>query len=305
MPDTYPGHTNMNKIFAILRFTVVICLGTLMFSSCKDKDTTIDVSKIVAERDSLAAINSHQQQELDNLNMCISTISNGLDSITAQEEMIRFSSSEGTGMSPNDLKKSFQDLGELIARQRLKISALEDSLKNSSSQAPELQKMISFLNSQLEVKENQIAQLRAQVNSQKRDITALRNYIAVADQKVAEVENDNSIQKEIIQAQDKQINTGYIRIGTQKELKNAGLLSKRILSSPKLIPENLSPSVCQSVDIRQFNEVTLHSKNPKILTSMPKNSYTLEKTEDGNSRILVITDVAFFWSQSNYLVIAL
>lgn len=302
--------------------SVALCL-IAMFSSCER--TVNDVSKIVAERDSLAQQNAYQKAELENLTSCINTISSGLDSIAQQENMIQFNGREGTGMTAAELKKAFEDYGNLIARQRSRISNLEDSLKNGKAKVPELQKMISYLNSQLEAKEkeiaqlkaqvnnligsqrtinsNEIAQLKAQVNSQKRDVKALKDYIEVSDKKVADLDKENAVQKEVIKTQDKIINHGYIRIGTKKELTDAGLLSTRFLASPKLVTNNLNSSTCQSIDVRNVTEITLNSKKPKILTSMPSKSYTIQKSSSGS--VLVITDVALFWSQSNYLVIML
>lgn len=281
----------------------ILSMFVLLLASCER--TTVDVSKIVEERDSLIRLNSIQQRELENLDSCIFTISDFLDDIARQENMIKAQLNEGARMNPADMKKSFDELSNIMARQRSRISILEDSLNRKHSQSPELQKIISFLNSQMEVKENEIAQLKSKVNSQSRDIKVYKEYIRTANQKVAELTDDNKKQEEIISTQDKIINTGYIKIGTKKELSAAGLLSEKFLSSPKLVHANLTPSKCQAVDIRKTTEIRLNSKKPKILTTMPNNSYTIQKDADGVSSLLVIKDVALFWSQSNYLVILL
>lgn len=58
------------------------------------------------------------------------------------------------------------------------------------------------------------------------------------------------------------------------------------------------------VDIRQLRELTLNSKKPKILTTMPQSSYSIVRNSDGIS-LLTINDPTLFWSSSNYLVISL
>lgn len=297
----------MIRIFKNTNSATAIMLGisssVILLSSCGG--TTIDVSKIVAERDSLIAINSIQKQELESLNSCVSTISNGLDSIALQEHIIKIGNSDGNKMKRAELKQSFDDLANLIARQRSRITMLEDSLKQTASPAPQLQKMISFLKEQLEVKENEIVQLKALVDSQKRDIKRLNDYITVTDQKVTELNQKNEMQEQIISGQNHIINTGYIKIGTKKQLKEAGIITTGVFSSPKLNLENLTPEACQAVDVRDISEITLNSKNPKILSQMPPQSYLFQKSPDGKSCTLIIKDPALFWSQSYYLVIVL
>lgn len=297
----------MIKIFEIKTSATSIVLvffsTIILLSSCVG--TTIDVSKIVAERDSLIAVNLIQQQELESLNSCVNTITNSLDSIEQQEHIIRISNNDGKKMEREELKKSFDDLAKLISRQRSKIAMLEDSLKQNTSPSSKLEKMISYLNAQLEAKENEIAQLKAQVDNQKRDIRRLNDYIAFTDQKVTELNQKTEMQEKIISGQDQMINTGYIKIGTKKQLKDAGVISSSVFSSPKLNSGNLTPGTCQAVDIRDITEITLNSKTPKVLSQMPPQSYVIEKSPNGKSCTLIIKDPALFWSQSYYLVIVL
>lgn len=278
-------------------------LSTLLFTNCSG--TTIDVSRIVSERDSLVEINSLQKQELENMNACLFTISSSLDSISEQEHIIKLNNSDGVKMSRTEFKKSIDNLARLIARQRQRISSLEDTLNLRQSQVPELQKMISFLNAQLDAKANEIAQLKEQISSQKRDIKILQDYITSVDQKVSDLNQENQIQKDIITAQDAILSTGYIKIGTKKQLKEEGIISSSRLSSPKLIAGSLKPEKCRAVDIRQVTEISLNSKKPKILSPMPHQSYALQKSADGQSCTLEILDASVFWSQSFYLVIVL
>lgn len=297
----------MIRIFKNTNSATAIMLGILssviLLSSCGG--TTIDVSKIVAERDSLIAVNSIQQQELESLNSCVNTITSSLDSIALQENIIRINNNDGKKMGRAELKQSFDDLAKLISRQRSKIAMLEDSLKQTTSPSPKLQKMISYLNAQLEEKENEIAQLKAQVDSQKRDIKRLNDYIAVTDQKVTELNQKTEMQEQIISGQDRIINTGYIKIGTKKQLKDAGVISSGVFSSPKLNAGNLTPGTCQAVDVRDITEITLNSKSPKVLSQMPPQSYVIQKSPNDKSCTLIIKDPALFWSQSYYLVIVL
>lgn len=296
----------INKLIKSTHYVVatfLVAATIMLFTSCDNNK--MDISKLVADRDSLIELSSSQQQELDVLNNCIFAISNGIDSITQQENLINNDNQEIKGNKTNDIIKSYEELEKLIARQRSRISFLEDSLKNSNFQKPELQKMISFLNSQLEVKENEIAQLKAQVNSQKRDIKNLIISLDDSNQKVTDLTAENDTKNEIIEAQDKIINTAYIKIGTKKELMAAGIITKKFLTSAKLNIQNLNPENCNTIDIRTKKQIKLNSTKAEVLTPMPKDSYTINKTADGKSSLLIISDVPTFWSKSNYLVVLL
>ena len=61
-------------------------------------------------------------------------------------------------------------------------------------------------------------------------------------------------------------------------------------------------SAFTSADLRNLTRIETGSKKPKLLTSHPKESYTLTPGED-KLVTLEITDPAKFWSISKYLVI--
>lgn len=294
--------------------SVALCL-IAMFSSCER--TVNDVSKIVAERDSLAQQNAYQKTELENMNSFINTISDGLDSIAQQEDIFRVQGGEGIGVSQEQMKQNLKALSELLARQRSRISMLEDSLKVKGANTEGLQNIIAFLNVQLESKEKAINQLRSEVNTKNMDIAQLQSRIVAINETAAKNEKQNQmkiaslnenveklekkaqVQQQALVTQSDMINECYMKIATKKQLKQAG-----ILDGKKLNAGALSPSNFVRVDIRQFREITISSKKPKILTTMPQNSYTLVKNSDGTSQ-LTITNPTLFWSASNYLVISL
>ena len=57
----------------------------------------------------------------------------------------------------------------------------------------------------------------------------------------------------------------------------------------------------KTIDIRVTTEISLNSGNPKILTQMPDDSYSIEKK--GKTSTLRIINPDKFWSISKYLII--
>ena len=97
----------------------------------------------------------------------------------------------------------------------------------------------------------------------------------------------------------------YMKIGTKKELKSAGLLDKGVIKKGIVNPEGLNMSVFKKVDIRSTKEIRINVYKPKLLTSHPKKSYEMELDEDAEDDItyLRIKDPEAFWSESHFLII--
>ena len=276
------------------KFSIIVLASSFLFG-CKGE--IVDVSGLVAERDSIKNVNLKQQQELDNLNEFVSIVSNGLDSIAMQEKLLNNNGPEGTILSREQIKDNLTELAAMLARQRERMSALEDSLKLKGNGSEGLHNIISHLNDQLIAKEKVINQLRAEVNNKNSDIARLQSRISTLSENVEVLDKKTKVQQEALVTQSDMMNECYMKIGTKKQLKQAGILDGKRLNSSALTPDKFV-----RVDIRQLRELPINAKKPKVLTTMPGNSYYINRNEDGTST-LVINDPTAFWSVYNYLVI--
>ena len=281
----------MKKLYYL--FAIV----AILLSGCKGE--TVDVSGIVAERDSIKEASIRQQQELDNLNAFVGAVSDGLDSIAIQEGFIRTKNPEGPSMTREQMKKSLSELADMLARQRSRIAQLEDSLNIKGTGAEGIHKIVEYLTEQLNSKEKVINQLRAEVNNKNTDIARLQSSITTLNENVEKLDKKNQIQQQALITQSDMMNECYMKIGTKKQLKQAGIIDGKRLNAGGMTPEKFV-----KVDIRQLIELQLNSKKPKILTTMPQSSYRIVRNSDGTS-LLTINDPTLFWSSSSYLVISL
>lgn len=284
--------------------TPLLLLLVVILAGCKGDP--IDISKLVAERDSLKEASARNKENLDELNFFIDELATSLDSIAMQEGAITLGSKEGTTMSRAEMKQSLNDLSDLLTRQRQHIASLQDSLKAKSalgSNAAGLKSIIENLQQQLEEKEQIIAQLQAELNSSKANVAQLQSRVSALHNDVSQLTQKNEMQKEALQIQTEIINEGYVKIASKKDLKKLGVLNGGFLKKKKLNATGLNPDNFTKVNITTFTEITIQSSKPKILTSMPTSSYTLRKNADGTST-LTILDPTSFWRASNYLVIS-
>ena len=272
-----------------LYMTVVIVM-----TSCGNGKT----SHIENQMDSLQQVITNQSLLMNEMTTSLDVIAYGLDSIYRQEKIIYKGRDEVSGkqLTRSELKKRVDDLAGLIARQRERIAALEDSLSfNTNQQMQSLKLIIANLQAQLDEKEQTIENLKVQVANQKLSIAKL-------EQSKADLEHHVQNQEKALKVQDELVNEGYYIIGTRKQLKEAGVISGSLLQKSKINLETADLSKLKKIDIRTFDtELKINAKKAVVLSHMPETSY---KMVQGNGQvILFIEDVASFWSLSKILVI--
>lgn len=295
----------------LIRISMVLAVGMMLASALtgcnQEEKPQVDVLSLIAERDSIQSINAEQQRELEELNLFVTTISSSLDSIATQESLLFVNTDPERSLTRKDMRERIEALEQLIGRQRSRIEALEDSLKlrsTNSENLTELQNIIAFLKVQLGEKDKEIAKLREDINNKNKRITRLQTSVEELSTNIATLEEKTAVLDKALSAQDEMINECYFKIATKKELEDAGILTKGgLFRKQKLNYSNFPNAGFAKVDIRHFNEISINSTNPKILT--PATAGTYELAHNGVTTTLRILNPTKFWEVSNYLVIQL
>ena len=280
----------------ILGKILIVFAVSLTLLSCGN-----NTDQLQKQVDSLQTALQLRNDDYANLHEFVTIFSEGLDSINAQEDVIFYRNPESPLPNREQLKRSLSHLKETIQQQRDKIKKLEDKLSESQGDVKNLQTIIKALKQQIEQKDAQISELMVQLEQSKLSVEQLTSRVGTLTQKTSEQATQIAQQEEVMQAQDQALNEGYIKMGTKKELKEAGLLSGGFLKKTKVDYSNINLDMFQKIDIREVTSITIPSKSPKILTNVPTGSYTLQK--EGQNTILVISDPTTFWSVSNFLII--
>lgn len=257
----------------------------------------VEIERLKARNDSLESVNAQ-------LGEFILFVSESMDSVLVQESLILNNNIEGTHKGIKEQIKDNLDIYEsLLNRQRERLAQMEDSLRNSSGEnVARFKKIVEGLNQQIAEKDRMIASLRLELDNKKADISNLRTQVSALNRDVADLEEVTMAQEEALEASTNMLNTAYVKIGTRKELEASGLLSGGgFLKKKKLDLSAIDTDKFEAVDIRNFREIAIKGKKPKLLTQMPSNSYRIEKTGDGSK--LIVVDPALFWSVSNVLII--
>jgi DNA repair exonuclease SbcCD ATPase subunit len=283
----------MIKTFFKLSGATLITL--LLLTACGGKTDTSALEQTI---DSLRQANQQQQNSLQEMTTFVTTMSDGMNAIAQQENMIfNNGGNEGTSLDKEQLKSHLETLANTLTEQRSKIKALSDSLKARGADLSKMQGLIDNLTRQLEEKDTQLQQLRAELEAKDIKIGELSTQVSDLSDNVSTLQEESSQKSQTIESQDKQLHTAWFVFGTKKELK-----AQHIIEDGKVLQSNFNQDYFTKIDIRVDKEIRLYSRSAKLLTAHPASSYTL--TQDANKQyILRITNPQLFWSASKYLVV--
>ncbi|MDE6022725.1 MAG: hypothetical protein K2G13_04405 [Muribaculaceae bacterium] len=293
-------------------FITVFCFGFIscvFLCGCSKKEKSADVEKLLSERDSLLQVSNMQNQKLKNMNSYFTEISDCLDSITEQEQILLISVNPETNRkySSVEMRQRLKLLSGILNRQRERIKILTDSLYHTKDSAgyQKLSKLVDYLSQQLDEKEARIKSLVSEVTQKNMDIAKLTDNVNELKTEVSEVSKKNEMLSTAVVEQTKMLNQAHVLMGDKKRLQDLGILTKgNLLKKSKFTPDNINLGYCETIDISKVRKIPLYSKKPKILSPVPNSSYKITETQDGG-KMLVINDPTTFWSLSNILVIQL
>lgn len=295
-----------------LSLPLVLAIG-LLSVSCNSKKQQEKIASLTQTLDSLQQITQQQDSSRAILDAYVETIALTLDSIKINEQILTVQVDErGRRLKKSEIERNLEALADVIKRQRERIEELETTLMTHGIDSSSHYRMIiAHLYAELDEKNQRIAELERSLQGQTRTIAHLNSRVSSLESDMdalsahaREQAETIALQTDILNAQNEQLNIGYLFIGSRKELQNAGILSKNIFNGSKIMTSNLNFSKFAQIDIREFSEIVCQSKHPKVLSSHPAHSYSIDKSGDGNST-LTIKDPGAFWSLSNYLIIQL
>lgn len=274
---------------------MMACLAAFVLTGCNDGKN--NVANNAAQADSLNSIIAQKDSELNDMLGTLNEIEDGLNQINeAENRVVLLKDGEGA-TKRQKLKEDVQFIATRMKQNKELLAKLQKQLANSSIQGDQLKKTIENLQKQLVEKEKQLQALREELDSKDIHIAALDETINNLNTQTSNLTKESSKKTEVINAQDKQLNTAWYVFGTKKELKN-----QHIMENGKVMTGNFNKSYFTKVDIREVSEIKLYSKSAKLLTTHPSSSYTLVR--DANKQYtLRITNSQIFWSTSKYLVV--
>lgn len=280
----------MKKLFFIA------CCAALLVTGCKDGKNTPDLASI-HQADSLNDIIAQKDSEINDLMGTFNEVQEGLRKISEAENRVALAKSGEGANNKQKLKEDIQFIANQMKKNKELIAQLQKKLDGSSLAATQLKKTIDELTAQLEEKEKQLQVLREDLDKKDIHIAELDETVNNLNTNVSNLKTESQGKTEVINAQDKQLNTAWYVFGTKKELKG-----QHIMEDGKVMSGSFNKNYFTKIDIRNTTEIKLYSKSVKLMTAHPSSSYSLVR--DANKQYtLRITNPQIFWSTSKYLVV--
>ncbi|MCB0763072.1 MAG: hypothetical protein R2815_00305 [Flavobacteriales bacterium] len=196
---------------------------------------------------------------------------------------------QGSGMEER-IMGDIRSIDELLAENRTLITKLRGQAKVSAQGMAALETTVADLEASMREKDQEIDGLKEELSSTS---SSLATLIAMYRDK-----------SQLADMQRNDLNTAYYTVGTVKELRANGVLTKEggfagLGGTNKLNMDNLAKDHFTRIDILNTQEIPVLAEKSKLVTAHPAGSYRLE---EGSGK-LVITDPNVFWSVSKYLVV--
>lgn len=275
----------MNKLIYIAGFSTLLV-------ACTDNSKQVQQLQALHAQDSLLTAQAQQKDSaIVSYVKTLDEIQNNIDSIKAKEKILTVS---GSKEPPQDIVSEIRALDEKVVKENRRVYLLERRLRKADKKDYDLQKVISHLTKELAEKDAQIADLQAKLSQSDASIKMLTQQF---NDSIAVIHK----QREEIDAMRSVVNTVYYSIGTEKELKKEGLITKEgkiigLGGATELKPGFNTDHFTQA-DMTKLTAIALGGKLEKIISNHPADSYNV------SGDTLKITNPTSFWSESKYLVI--
>ncbi len=265
------------------------------------------IERLQAQNDSLMAVSSQKEANLNEFVAAFNEIEANLDSIKQKEMVIDKSAKAGEvkGSRKEQIKSDIAYIYSLQVKNRQMLAEMNEKLRKSSRHSADLQKMIDNLNKSINEKDQQIASLTDELGKMNIQVKDLNTRVGGLNDTVTNLTQETRQRQQVIDEKTAQLNTAYYVIGTTKELKDKKIITPSGgfigIGRTKEVTPDLDMSNFTKVDITKTGEISINKKKVTIVTPHPKNSYKIEGDKTADK--LVITDPSQFWSLSKVLVI--
>ncbi|MEW6772720.1 MAG: hypothetical protein AB1304_01830 [Bacteroidota bacterium] len=277
---------------------IVIILGvSIALFSCNNKNEEQERNPVV---DSLSNVNtslntklSEKEAALQEFIDAFNEIQENINVIKEKEKIVTNSTQSGDVKSKEEtIKEDIQAIYDLLNKNKMKVASLSKKLKDSNIKMESLEKMIANLQTMIDEKDKEIEALKDKIESLNIELSNLQTSYQ-------ELSQENEIKTE-------KLYTAYYAIGSSKELKEKGVITKEggfigIGKATKL-KDDFNKDYFTKIDITKVTSIPISAKSAKILTTHPSSSYKIIGDKKHVDRI-EITNPDEFWSASKFLVI--
>lgn len=274
-------------------------IGAVMLTACSGHkgDTTADSLQLVTvQYEQASSFN-------DSLLLLMGDIYSGLDSINMQEGLLYHMDKSGEGLDRRtEVRKNLEGIKARLQQNRDMLSQMQAKLDRTTGDNTVMKKTIADLQARIEQQEQKIADLNQQLENANIQLAEMADIVEERQEELqAETAAREQAQAEA-KAAENLANRVYYAIGTNKELKQNGLLEKKFLGATKVLQGDFNENYFTAGDKRNLSVINTGGKKVKIWGNVPKDSYEIVDNPNGTQSVK-ITNPQAFWERSPYLII--
>ena len=289
------------KTFKFYAIIAAIVFGT---ASCVENSSKYKA--LVAQRDSIEMVKQALDSSYNQTLGIVNDIESGFSEITqTQQDMkVNLKGVESKNANKKELiAAQMTAIKQGIEQNKAKIAELRKLASKKGKENGKLLETIKHLQAEMDEKTVQIQSLQAELEQKNIKITELNTTVTTQSKNIADQQNVLEQQKSTIKVQDTDLNSVWYCVATSKKLKDAKIVSNAGLFQPKkVLATDFDKTAFTQIDLRNVTSIPTNSKNAKIMSSHPMDSYKLVPGDDKNITIEILNP-SKFWSVSKYLVV--
>jgi hypothetical protein len=288
---------------SIISFLILLVAGIIVFSLYSREHKTL-LNLMETQKVSFTDKVSARDSVISEWIMTFDEIEKNIATIKEKEKAITVNSSNSEISKDKKLQvlEDIKYINTLLEQNKKKIASLTAQLKKSGGSMKVLQDKITLLEALMKQNETEISELKTALVNKKFEVEQLNTKMTFLQDTIAQ-------KNEKISNQTSEMNKAFYVIGTFKELKAKGLLTKEGgfigLGKTETLTGNFSDNLFVQIDVTQTNSIPVNSKNAKLVSEHPAGSYEFLRNADKMIISLEIKDPALFWKVSKYAVIEL
>ncbi len=294
-----------SQVMTLVIAVVIILIGIVSVVVVSTKKES-RIQSLLSENAVLNKTMDEKDSVMNDLMGTFNEIENNLKLIKEKRQQISVDQTEGGKDKKQAVLDDIQLMNKMLDENSKKIDELERKLKKSGLNLRAFEQRVASLNKSVQDQNTEIAELKKVIDQKDRQVVELNSRIDEINDTLSQQSDSLQSKQRMIEKKTNQLNLGHLALGTRKELKEKGLLTKEGgflgLGGAKTIEENFNNKYFTDLDIRETTTIPLHSKKAVVISEHPDDSYSLVK-EDGQVAYLQIINPEEFWKISKYAVI--
>ena len=285
----------MKKLISFIAITLFLAGCT---QELEEKNKDLQAEKQALERD---------LQQQDSVFQDFIIIQENLEAIRARETDIDNIGLEGDVENSQTAKERILDdieaINEMLEQNRATVARMNEKMKRYSYEVGKFKTIVKNLKEQIARKDSQIVVLKERLATMNFEVNQLNT-------RLSETIDEKEQKEEELQKTREKLQKAYYAIGTFKDLKENGVLTKEGgiigIGGTKTIEDDFNTDYFTQIDRTKTTEIPLNYDVSKVelISTHSEDSYEIVK-ENGIVQSLKIKDSEKFWQATGYLVIIL